>query len=155
MISKFFQPDDTMTKFIIGLAKNKTIVDMGAGTGHVLAQIKKNGYNNFIGFEPFTPFESQELSVAHRMIPRQVMDDFTYKMMYAIRDKSMMILCRPCHHPELVLGSISMCKQLGMELFYIGLKRNIHMDLDIHGIKYDIIPHTGTSKENEIILKLN
>lgn len=155
MLSKFFKPDDDMTKFVMSLANGKTIIDVGTGTGHFLDKLRMNGYSNYIGVEPHTPHEYMSRKVIHRILPHDINSHHMQSMIEKIADKSIVTLCRPCHHPELIISTYLLCERLKLDMYYIGLKKNLRQDLDFYNIKYEAIPHEGSSDENEIILKLN
>ena len=158
MTPAFFQPDSEMTKFIIGLANNMTIIDMGCGSGHFIKQLYANDYKNYLGFEPFVDIDDNPVyspATTTKILPYASTEDLTKKLLSKLADKSIMLLCRPCHHPELIVGTFDLCRELQIPLYYIGLKKNILEDLTIDGIAYTVIEHRGSSVDNEIILKLN
>ena len=158
MTSIFFKPDNEMTKFIIELSENKTIIDMGCGSGNFMKQLYANGYHKYLGFEPFPDMDDNPVydpAVTPKILPWASTDDTTKKLLSKINDSTIVFLCRPCHHPELIKGTFDLCQELQIPLYYIGLRKNILEDLTIEGIPYVQIQHKGSSEDDEIILKLN
>lgn len=159
----FFDPDKEMVKWIIDeLVQDKMVWDIGCGTGEFLLRLNEQGITKLIGVDPFTDhmaFMENRISRTRDMIhlfPNSVSDPVIFDMLSKITEKQKAIgfLCRPCHSHLLTLGTYDVFKSLNIPLYYIGLEKNLEMDLDYNDIPYMEVKHKGTSRENEKIYKL-
>jgi len=146
---KFFEPDNKFIEWIINYADGRMIADIGCGTGHLLSLLMDKGIKCF-GVEPYwdTKMTSERISSGKAMI--QVIPTFVQKTdILKAANNPLILVCRPCHsgfHHE-----IAECAPEDAEILYIGLERNLEID----GVdNYPVIPHKGSSKENEIVIKI-
>lgn len=161
--SIFFDPDKEMVKWIIDeIVQDKMVWDIGCGTGEFLLRLNEQGIKKLVGVDPYTDhmeFMKNRINRTRDMIhlfPNDVSDPIIFDMLSKISDTSSVVgfLCRPCHSHLLTLGAYNVFKTLNIPLYYIGLERNLKMDLEYNDIPYLEIKHKGTSKENEKIYKL-
>lgn len=160
--STFFDPNKEFVNWIKDYANGRIIFDIGCGNGHFLKELKRAGHHKLIGIDPHVPLAHLQKSVISefgsmiQFLPFRIKDDFVATLLKGLTsDKILCTICRPCHHYELTLGSYEVCKELGIELLYIGVDRNFEMDLTDNDIPYEIIEHSGSSKDYEKVLKLN
>ena len=159
--STFFKPDTEFVKWLIELADNRIIFDVGCGNGHVMKELKRNGHNKLVGIDPF--MEVMDLQQEFRLefkdhvhlLPYGIEEPLPQQMIRGCKGElGIGIICRPCHSYLFIQETYNLFKESNTPLYYIGLDSNIEQDLDDLDISYEIIPHKGTSKENEKVYKL-
>lgn len=158
---RFFEPNPTLIKSIIKHAGNRLIVDLGCGPhANVLQELVAEGASKVIGCDMFLDshhtmkrLKSFDSEASIHLFPGSIDDNLS--MLTAISKHpagTLFLLCRPCHAPELIDGAINLALNGNQEILYIGLPKNL--DLDLSDYNYEQIYLDGTSKENEIILKI-
>lgn len=156
----FFEPDTDFVNWIIDRADGRIIFDIGCGSAHFLKELKRNGHHGLIGIDPYLDLPKmimdirQEFNEPIHLLPCKIGDGLPEKLLSETPERFICTLCRPCHHPLLVVEAYNLCKNLGVELLYIGLEKNVHLDLISYGIPFEKLEHEGTSESDEIVLKL-
>lgn len=156
----FYIPCDEQIKSIIKeVGEDTTIIDVGAGSGYFMYSLLKNGHNRSLGIEMFhNTMELAEnglpLELVSKILPWDIADDSSYRMIKSLSEKSKVVLflVRPCHHPLLIDTTINLAKELGIDMYYIGLQKNMFVDLDIS--EFQQIKLDGYSIDGEVMLKL-
>jgi len=149
--TRFFEPDTEMIQWLVDYADGRMIVDVGCGSGHILEKIHDDaGYAKACGIEPYwDPMKVHErMGKGKNMI--QVMPQSVESCnIFRPIENVLFICCRPCHSG--FHGNIEMAAHPNAEILYIGLRRNFATD-GVEGLP--IIPHKGTSVEDEVVLQL-
>ncbi|MGB3491897.1 MAG: hypothetical protein WBA57_04165 [Elainellaceae cyanobacterium] len=157
-------PDNDFIDWIISRADNRIIFDVGFGNGRVLEHIWERGYSKLVGTDPFSDvmainthwIMNKELN--GRSKPHFFYDEIGEGISQSIlensKGKMLGLLNRPCHHTLLVKSAYYSFKKTGNELLYIGLRENIEQDLVWNDIPFEEIEHEGSSRDNEVVLKI-
>ena len=136
-------------------------MDIGFGNGHTLKRLSERGFTKLMGIDPYTDImamrmnwmETMDTDVPHTF-QEAIGEGIHMSMMEKMGDKKLVcFLCRPCHHPFLVKTSYDVCKKNGVELYYIGLQKNVPIDLGFMD-ELNYIKHEGSSRDGEIVIKL-
>lgn len=159
--SLFFRPDILFVKWLIKYAQGRTIIDVGAGQGHLVRMIKQFGGKSF-GLEP--NFDHNRFV---RLGLQRWGDDFDMNEMlpWTIErasglinqlgaEKAMLVFARPCHSDFVEVGIRNMPD--GMEALYITVPENLerYEDLGIYKTKATQLDHDGVSEDNEVVLSI-
>lgn len=158
----FFDPDKEMIQWLIDeVLQNRTLFDIGCGTGELLMRLKENDYHKLVGVDPFTDYHEFMKNNMERngdrihFFPYEVQDPSVMKLIMALpKDTGIGFLCRPCHSYFLTKETYDIFKTAGIPLYYIGLEENLEQDLEQYDIPYTQLIHKGTSKDNEKVYRL-
>lgn len=159
MTPRFFIPNYELTKSIIEYANGRIIIDLGCGSdAEFIQDLLKEGAKSVIGCDLFLDYTkvraktyqiNSEASV--HLFPGSIEENFSMLSMLAKHPKgALFLLCRPCHHYELIDDAIAVSGD--QEILYIGLEKNIEHDLSDY--KFEQIELNGSSEDNEVILKI-
>ena len=157
----FFNPNSEFVDWILDYVSGRLVIDIGCGNGNFMRKLKKKGHNKLIGFDPFTDYYAftstmrKEFGEMIQLLPYEFAGDFGKSLLSKMPSETLIcFLNRPCHSPLLVRDSYLLCKELGIELIYIGLEKNLELDLDDWDIPYKVLEHKGVGQDKEIVLKL-
>ena len=158
----FFEPDTAFVNWLGKLAGDRIIFDIGFGSADFMKRLSKQGFTKLMGIDPYTDImqvrmdwmQTMDTDVPHTFA--EAIGEGIHMSMFEQmgKDKLIAYLCRPCHHPFLVQTSYDVCKKHGVELYYIGLEKNIDKDLGFIGEKLNFVEHDGTSRDGEVVIKL-
>ena len=155
---RFFKPDRQLINSIIEYAGDRIIVDVGCGIeANLIQDLLTEGATKLIGIDMFLDYskvypkcKSINLSASYHLMTGEV--TIHEKLLCQLGDKALFLLCRPCHHPLLIQETIRIALTGGSEILYIGKEENVEADLS--GEEYEYIQLTGTSQDNEVIIKI-
>ena len=157
----FFNPNSEFVDWILQYVGDRLVIDIGCGNGNFMRKLKREGHNKLLGFDPFVDYHAfsysmrEEFGEMVQFLPYEFAGDFGKNLLSKMPTETLIcFLNRPCHSPLLVRDTYKLCKELGVELIYIGLEKNFDLDLDEWDIPYTILEHKGKSKDGEIVLKL-
>lgn len=159
----FYQPEDTQCQKISEVIGKDTIIfDIGCGSGYFLYSMYKNGHRGLLGTDihlnrPAMLENDIPLDIVSKCFEFDVNDPIISHLIKRFKEnkyskKIAVFLVRPCHHYLLVNSTINMCKELGVDLYYIGLEKNISIDL--FDVDYERIDIGTDSLEKEVMLKI-
>lgn len=158
-MNRFFIPDIKLIKSLIKYANDRLIVDVGCGVNaDLLYDFAANGYQKLLGVDIFLDYRKtypkfRSIDCHPHLLSGSIQEN--QKLLSALNNaptsnKPLVLLCRPCHHSELIDATIELFDRC--EVLYIGLEKNIAMDLE--GYEYERLDLPGNSAENEVILKI-
>lgn len=133
---QFFCPTETFLTWLPRFAKGRTIVDCGAGIGHLGTVLP-----NVIMLDVFKREGGN---------PNVLQTDAT---VFPFHRRSLPIICRPCHGDWVQETIHNAVARTGSAL-YVGLKRNLSIDL--HGLPYHqttVLENAGEAGELVIMFK--
>ncbi|HEY4065158.1 MAG TPA: hypothetical protein VGM30_24810 [Puia sp.] len=153
----FFRPNKAFVSWLKDYAGNRTICEVGSGTGHLLKMLQ-DVQQRCWGIEP-TWDSTSEIKAALsqnrevlQVIPRPA--EQTDVLTQITKDNTLVIFARPSHS-LFVERTIDML-QKGVEVLYITLPENLYdyIDLGKYQSRGKKIKHNGTSQENEVVISL-
>jgi len=156
---RFFKPNKELCQSIVEYAGDRIIVDVGCGAeAELLQALVIAGAKKIIGIDMFLDYHKsysilRDLTNGEgsiHLFPEEILQCHIAKMLGLNPDRALFLLCRPCHHSDLIDGAIFVSGSA--ELLYIGLPKNIEQDLG--GFDYEPITLAGTSEDGEVILKI-
>ena len=158
----FFDPDDKMIEWLIKeVIKNRTVFDIGCGTGELLFRLKEKDYHGLVGVDPFTDYFEFQKEAFNRtnerihLFQNSINDAPIVTLLTNLpKGTGVGLLCRPCHHHSLTKGAYDIFSALDIPLYYIGLEKNLEQDLEDYDIPYVELIHEGSSEDNEKVYRL-
>lgn len=158
--SLFFKPSRKMAKWLVKYANGRTIIDIGAGQGHLVRMIKSLGGKAF-GLEPNFDY-GRYVEVGrlrwgsdfdiNEMLPWTV--EKAKGMIAQMGNKALLVFARPCHSDFVYNGIKNMPE--GMEALYITVPENLEKHNDLGTYKSDavLLEHEGESEDGEIVMSI-
>lgn len=147
---KFFEPDEDFLIWIKNYAKDRLIIDCGAGQGHIARELYKLGHKKIVAFEyigDHMNFQKENLKQGLGMI-QYLVDDCTKSNITSLPN-ILLLFCRPCHS-NFVEKTIQHMDHTS-EVLYITKPDNLkeYNDLGNYRNKAIEIKHIGSSLEGE------
>lgn len=158
--SLFFKPSRKMVKWLVKYSNGRTIIDVGAGQGHLVRMIKQLGGKAF-GLEPNFDHEryiehgrsrwGNDFDI-NEMLPWSV--EKAQGLIFGMADRAMLVFARPCHSDFVFNGIRNMPDE--MEALYITVPKNLerYSDLGLYQSKAVKLEHEGESEDNEIVMSI-
>lgn len=158
----FFSPNPKMVKWLVEYSGNRTIVDVGSGSGHLL-NLLWNYKKDVMGIEPLFSPETYYRRLMHKgiggriihVLPKKVQDCGSILNTLANNKKGLLcVFARPCHGTYVEEG-IDLLPE-GVECLYITKPENMDLydDLGKYRSRAKILDHEGRSKEEEVVYSI-
>jgi hypothetical protein len=155
MISNvFFNPSDKTLEWIVEYAKDRFIVDVGAGSGHLAWRLNEKGAK-IMCIEPlFEPFKSTSEFIRKgiQWFPHTVEDSENLIKGISDSGKAIFMFARPCHS-DFVENCLDMLKE-GTESLYITRRENLELYNDVGRYMYTIIKELENESDDEVICSI-
>ena len=114
---QFFKPLPSFTEWLPAHAGGRRIVDCGAGMGHLEQAMVTGGYGRVVSIDVFA--RKNPVADVALLDARQ----------FPFGPTDLGVICRPSHD-RWIIETIARARSRGAEILYVGLPRNLDIDLD-------------------------
>lgn len=148
----FFKPDDDFIDWLIEYARERLILEVGSGSGHLLRLLQRK-YKMLMGIEPYFDLAiytqtcvSRGIPLIH-MYPREI--ENSGHLVSGLGERAMIVLARPSH-AGMVEATLEVAGP-GQEVLYITKPENLELynDLGSYRSLAKKISHKGKGSEGE------